>query len=304
MPKPPARPWIRALLKSIGAPVTPQNVQLLSNWQRWEGGHTNNNARFNWLNTTSNSPGAVKAINSVGVRAFKDFRSGVNALSSTLLNGRYNDIVAGLISGNPYKHDLSAGLSTWVSGSPTGNLEYARKVMGGGSTPKVAPAVGRGPKGNPGLVQPPPVSDLLEFAFDDDPEFLSLLQSIKDEPEPTPVPGPARPGRPVKGVLRLPTRWKATHETDGLGWGTKTAVDIMAPAGTPVGAPEDGVVVRWNPTGAQGGGSMWFKAKSGKTYWLGHLADGVAPGTRVKRGQVIATVSSDHPAPHVHLDVR
>jgi murein DD-endopeptidase MepM/ murein hydrolase activator NlpD len=102
----------------------------------------------------------------------------------------------------------------------------------------------------------------------------------------------------------LPTSWKATHQTDGLGWGTKTATDIMAKPGTLVGAPEDGVVLKWNPTGAQGGGSMYFKAASGRLYWIGHVANGLKPGSRVKRGQTLAAVSSDHPRPHVHLDAQ
>jgi murein DD-endopeptidase MepM/ murein hydrolase activator NlpD len=78
----------------------------------------------------------------------------------------------------------------------------------------------------------------------------------------------------------------------------------MAAPGTIVGAPEAGVVMKWNPTGAQGGGSMYFRADSGKTYWLGHIANGLKPGTKVRRGQRIAIVSSDHPRPHVHMDVR
>ncbi len=149
--------WRKDLLKSINAPVTPQNLKFLAGWQRWEGGHTKNAARFNWLNTTRDAPGVVKSINSVGVKAFDKYQNGIRATAMTLMNGRYDDIVAGLVGGNPYKRDLSAGLSTWVSGSPTGNLKYAQKVMGGSAAPKAAQAqAGRGPKGNPGLAAPPP----------------------------------------------------------------------------------------------------------------------------------------------------
>ncbi len=76
----------------------------------------------------------------------------------------------------------------------------------------------------------------------------------------------------------------------------------MAKAGTPVGAPEAGTVLYWHPDGAQGGGSILFRSDSGHLYWLGHLDDGVAGGTHVGRGGVIAVVSSRHKAPHVHID--
>jgi murein DD-endopeptidase MepM/ murein hydrolase activator NlpD len=293
----------------IGAKPTPNNLRFLANWQRWEGGHTKNKATFNWLNTTTDAPGVVGSINSVGVKAFRDKNSGINALASTMLNGRYNDIVKALRAGNPYGYDINAGLSTWVSGSPDGNLEYARKVLGGtGGSSAPRPRGGRGLASNPGLPAGPPGlnMDPLRIAFADDPEFLALLEQVNQEPEPTPLPGPELERRTsYRGKkLVLPTRWKATHPTDGLGWGTNTAADIMARAGTPVGAPEAGVIVKWNPTGAQGGGSMYFKAKSGRVYWLGHIADGLPPGTKVRRGQVIAVVSADHPRPHVHIDKR
>lgn len=120
--------WKIALLSSLGAPLTKQNLRFLSNWQRWEGGHTNNSASFNWLNTTSGE--SYPSINSVGVRAFPDFQTGIDYTKQTLLNGRYNNIVAGLRSGNPYKFPVSNDLSVWVSGSPTKGLKYAKKVLG------------------------------------------------------------------------------------------------------------------------------------------------------------------------------
>lgn len=125
-----AQDWRRAVLRQMGAPITTRNLQFLTSWQRWEGGHTNNDARYNWLNTTKTAPGVTGSINSVGVKAFDSFDNGVAATIATLQNGRYDDIVAGLRSGDPYKAKPTAGLSTWVSGSPTGNLGYSAKVLG------------------------------------------------------------------------------------------------------------------------------------------------------------------------------
>lgn len=123
--------WRVDVLAGLGAPPTKQNLALLSSWQRWEGGHTNNDARYNWLNTTRDAPGAVREINSVGVKAFDSYQSGIGATIATLMNGRYGGIVSGLRSGNPQANpDTVRGLSTWVSGSPTKGVKYAGDVLG------------------------------------------------------------------------------------------------------------------------------------------------------------------------------
>ena len=62
--------WRVDVLQGLGAPTTAANLAFLSSWQRWEGGATNNDASFNYLNTTLNALGAVRSINSVGVKAF------------------------------------------------------------------------------------------------------------------------------------------------------------------------------------------------------------------------------------------
>lgn len=100
------------------------------------------------------------------------------------------------------------------------------------------------------------------------------------------------------------TSWKGTHVTSGLGWGTRTAADMMAAPGTIVEAPESGVVEYFHPTGAQGGGSMLFRGDSGREYWLGHIANGLPAGTRVRKRKRVALVSADHAAPHLHIDWR
>lgn len=125
--------WRIDVLAGLGAPATKQNLAFLSSWQRWEGGHTNNDARFNWLNTTRRAPGAVRSINSVGVKAFDTYQSGVNATVATLQSGRYGGLVQGLRSGSPQADPgVVAGLSTWLSGDPSSaaGARYASKVLG------------------------------------------------------------------------------------------------------------------------------------------------------------------------------
>lgn len=122
--------WDIALLKRLGAPVTKENRRFLATWQRWEGGHTKNNARYNWLNTTAGNQ--YPAINSVGVRRFPNFKTGIDYTVQTLQNGRYNWIVEGLRSGNPYDEsigDIAGDLSVWVSGKRDARPDYAAKIL-------------------------------------------------------------------------------------------------------------------------------------------------------------------------------
>jgi hypothetical protein len=153
-----------------------------------------------------------------------------------------------------------------------------------------------------------------------DPGFVLSLLGIYNPafrgiqpPAPPMQPPPQAPRPPVRSpaavaagaAIQLPAAFRGTHVTDNLGWGTKTAVDIMGKPGATVGAPVDGVVEYFHPTGAQGGGSMLIRGRNGKEYWLGHISHGVKPGTRVRKGQVVAVIADQHvSAPHVHVDER
>lgn len=132
MPEAKPRDWRIDVLRSIGAPVTSANMAFLAAWQQQEGGHTNNRARFNWLNTTQGKQ--FPTINSVGVRSFPSYNVGIQQTVSTLQNGRYRNIVAALRTGNPIDKTLApavAGdLQVWVSGRRSGNPEYAKRVYG------------------------------------------------------------------------------------------------------------------------------------------------------------------------------
>jgi len=116
--------------------------------------------------------------------------------------------------------------------------------------------------------------------------------------------GAREPGRPTTyngKVMQPGTEWKGTHTTDNLGWGNNTAQDVMGKPGTPVGAPEDGKIIRHG--GAQGGEALYFQGKSGRVYWMGHIS-GMAPvGTKVRAGQPIAQIADQNvSAPHLHID--
>ena len=70
-----ARSWAKELLHRLGFPETTANVSAIVSWEAAEGGHWNNTAYFNPLNTTQDAPGAT-AMNDVGVKAYTSSWSG------------------------------------------------------------------------------------------------------------------------------------------------------------------------------------------------------------------------------------
>jgi murein DD-endopeptidase MepM/ murein hydrolase activator NlpD len=172
------------------------------------------------------------------------------------------------------------------------------------------------PGGMPSLTTDPPDYGGIESLLAPPPSFAAPppKKSLRPPPPlkataPSAVPlVPTSTPEPVKvpkGEINTST-WTGhgTHVTDGLdlNQGRKTAVDIMARAGTAVAAPANGVVLRLGS--AQGGESMYFKDDHGYVWWLGHI-DGrysLPAGTRVRAGQTLSRISSHHAAPHLHLD--
>lgn len=83
-------------------------------------------------------------------------------------------------------------------------------------------------------------------------------------------------------------------------------VDLLAPRGTPVIAPADGVV-RFASTRSGYGLTVAIDHGNGITTWFAHLGSvKVSNGQSVKRGQAIGTVgtSGRATAPHAHYEVR
>lgn len=314
------------LLHRLGFPVTKENLRFLNSWQAQEGGHTKNDARFNWLNTTKGSQ--YPSINSVGVRSFPNLATGIRYTADTLRNGRYPDILAGLKSGNPYAAPVADDLSVWVSGSPTKGLGYASKVLGKNvRQPKQSrrlaaylesgvvvpqPTAAKSPEARQAVLAYFMASNQALMTGQRQPDFApyaeiaKALRAKSTPPSPANVETTRRVQSAAKAAngafLQAPTSWKATHPTDNLGWGKSSAVDIMSRPGTPVGAPEDGTLVRHGS--AQGGESLYFKSDSGFDYWLGHIESDLPSGTRVRKGDVVASISSRHPRPHLHIDKR
>lgn len=91
--------WAQALLGELGDPASAENVRAIVAWERTEGGHWANSARFNPLNTTQVEAGS-SPMNSVGVQAYTSWDEGMAATVTTLQNGRYGGILAALRNGS------------------------------------------------------------------------------------------------------------------------------------------------------------------------------------------------------------
>lgn len=127
--------FLKKLAARLGVPSKYYRpfTEFMNAWQPWEGGHTNNTATHNYLNTTLDM-GGNPAINDVGVRAYRSEDEGVNATAATLLNGLYPNLLKAFRSGD--YGDVSAlggDVRTWTTGSRTGDSNYANQ-LGGGAT--------------------------------------------------------------------------------------------------------------------------------------------------------------------------
>jgi hypothetical protein len=143
--------WASQLLTALGAPVTDNNITALTTWQSREGGHWNNSASFNPLNTTLDM-GNSQSMNGVGVKRYNSWDEGIQATVSTLTGSNadargYSAIVNALKSGANTETILSAvSNSAWVSGK-TGQNSY--NGFRGGGTP-----------GAPGMPDPNPAAGM------------------------------------------------------------------------------------------------------------------------------------------------
>ena len=110
-----------AILRGVGAPVTPTTVRDLAAWQRAEGG----SASFNPFNTTQGGFGGGN-YNSVGVKSYPNAGAGVRATIATLNNGRYGGILGSLRQGG----DPSA-FTQAIANSPWGTSgALVAKILG------------------------------------------------------------------------------------------------------------------------------------------------------------------------------
>jgi hypothetical protein len=113
--------WQGQLLRSIGAPATPQNLLFVNDWARAEGGGAANNP----FNTTEPGYGTTGNYNSVGVKEYATPQQGIAATAATLENGRYGNILSALRHGTDAKLAAAA-----LAASPWGTGSLVEKMLG------------------------------------------------------------------------------------------------------------------------------------------------------------------------------
>lgn len=191
MAAPPAVNWQAQILRSVGAPVTPQNLLFVNDWAKAEGGGATNNP----FNTTQPAAGA-SSYNSVGVRNYRTPQQGIQATVQTLENGRYGNILSALRQGTSAKDEAAA-----LADSPWGTGSLVLKMLGGqpqtAAGPPISHAVGsalaaaaparpQAPAPAPTLTGPSSIATALSLLGFDTPEGLGTFRP----PAAPTLPGP------------------------------------------------------------------------------------------------------------------
>jgi hypothetical protein len=173
-----------AVLKRLGAPVTPANVRALTGWEKAEGGHWHNQARFNPLNTTEPMPGAGNTGSQGNIKVYRSPQQGVNATVRTLKNGRYAGILAAFANGhNPNAVAQAIGNSPWgtsgglvaqtIASTPApGHIPAGNVGSSGGSTTRTTRTTSITPE-----AQQAQRSALAQFVMSNHPDPLYLAQN-------------------------------------------------------------------------------------------------------------------------------
>jgi cell wall-associated NlpC family hydrolase len=128
--------WTQAYARALGVKWTPEVGSRLASWQRWEGGHTNNSARNNYMNTKMSMPGSWDAIGN-GVQGYKTLAQGAQAFARTIGDGAYSPALKTWLATG--QGDPSRDLGVWVAGphaatTPSAQA-YAAKVLGTHAAP-------------------------------------------------------------------------------------------------------------------------------------------------------------------------
>lgn len=146
------------------------------------------------------------------------------------------------------------------------------------------------------------------------PAVVADLPAPIQRQDPLPMSGVSTP--PSGSALLVPVQGVGTDQlvdtfTDARSEGrSHDAIDIMAPAGTPVLAVSDGTIAKLFNSERGGLTIYQFEPDGRLAYYYAHLrsyADGVEEGQQIRRGQVIGFVGSTGNAnpdgPHLHFAV-
>ncbi len=126
--------FAQALLQRLGLPTTANNIAALVAFQAHEGGHMNNAAAYNPINTTLKLPGS-RPVTKIGVQAYVDWEQGLEATAKTLAQKNMGAITAALARSASADETLRAiAASPWgctiCANAPASSLQsYADKLF-------------------------------------------------------------------------------------------------------------------------------------------------------------------------------
>lgn len=138
--------WATDFLSKLGKPLTDDNINAVTTWMAWEGGHWKNSAHYNPLNTTLKTQNATGSMNSVGVKRYNSWESGLDATIQTISTGKhgYDAILSALSKGNDAQAVISAiNSSKWGTHIPTSS-GGGSSGFGGAGLSGLAPGGGGG----------------------------------------------------------------------------------------------------------------------------------------------------------------
>lgn len=126
--------WARAVISKLGGSPNADSIDAMLTWMAHEGGHWNNTAGYNPLNTTRKMPGASLMDGgpgrAAGVKHYRSWQQGIDATVLTLTEKSkargYDKVIAAIKSGADKNTILDAiANSAWVTGevnNPTYNF--------------------------------------------------------------------------------------------------------------------------------------------------------------------------------------
>ena len=186
---------------------------------------------------------------------------------------------------------VAIALAAWVAAGPSAGPSEVAAMPSAAAREPVVPRAVIAPIASRIATKPPPPAATGE-----------VVPVMRDPDAPRPM------IIPVAGVAPAAIR---DMFDDARGGRRHEAIDIMAPAGTPVVAAGPGTVEKLFLSQA-GGNTVYVRSADRRTiHYYAHLqayAPGLAEGQPVRRGQPLGTVGSsgnaDPAAPHLHFAVQ
>jgi hypothetical protein len=129
--------WAKKVLGGMGASSSETNLQAMMRWMAQEGGHSENSAYYNPLNTTKPMPGELGTMGTQGnIRRYANWEMGIDATLKTLSLGYYKSVVdAFRANADPKEIYHAIVTSKWgTKGLPASGAQgvYDSKKHGGG----------------------------------------------------------------------------------------------------------------------------------------------------------------------------